>query len=68
MPTLRNFFRQLWLMSDTKKIVIKGGRVVDPANGFDEVADVLIVGDKIEAVGSVKDADAEVIDAAMAGA
>ena len=50
-------------MSDTKKTIIKGGRVVDPANGFDEIADVLIVDGKIAEVGSVKDSDAEVIDA-----
>ena len=53
-------------MSDTKKILIKGGRVIDPANNFDEVADVLIVNEKIdmiEKIGSVEDADAQVIDA-----
>lgn len=50
-------------MNDIKKIVIKGGRVIDPANGFDEVADVLIENGKIGKVGSVDEADAEVIDA-----
>lgn len=34
-----------------KAIVVKGGRVIDPANGRDEQADVLIVGDKVGAVG-----------------
>jgi len=51
-------------MSKTKKMVIKGGRVIDPANGVDEVADVLIVDGQIERVGTVKNTDAEVIDAA----
>ena len=51
-------------MSDTKKTLIKGGRVIDPANGFDEVADVLIVNGKIEFVGTVKkEAGVRVIDA-----
>ncbi len=51
-------------MSDTKKILIKGGRVIDPANDFDEVVDVLIVDETISEIGSIKKvADAEVIDA-----
>src|SRR5471030_960919 len=33
-------------------LLISGGRVVDPANCFDAVADVLILGRKIAAVGS----------------
>ena len=42
-------------MNDTKKILIKGGRVIDPANGFDEAADVLIVDGVIEFVGTVEE-------------
>lgn len=36
-------------MSD---ILLRGGRVVDPSQSLDEVADVLVVGDVIEAVGA----------------
>jgi dihydroorotase len=44
--------------------LIKGGRVVDPASGFDGIANVLIRSGKIEAVGSGVDAsDVPVIDA-----
>lgn len=50
-------------MSNIKKILIKGGRVIDPANNFDEVSDVLIANGKIEQVGSIDGADAQVIDA-----
>lgn len=46
------------------KILIKGGTVIDPANGINKKADVLIANGKIEAVGSgLKDGEAEVIDA-----
>src|SRR5215510_9115956 len=33
------------------KKLLKGGRVVDPANGIDGVHDILIDGDRIERVG-----------------
>ena len=47
-----------------KRILIRGGRVLDPASDRDESGDVLIEGGKIAAVGSDLDAgDAEVIDA-----
>lgn len=46
-------------------ILIKGGRLVDPKNGIDEIADVLINNGVIAKVSSDIDADgAEVIDAA----
>jgi dihydroorotase len=46
-------------------VVIKGGRVVDPANGVDAVRDVAIAGDRIAAVDeSIEPAGARVIDAA----
>ena len=44
-------------------ILIKGGRVIDPANGLNAVADVLIKGSKIAAVGRVTEKAAKVIDA-----
>ena len=34
-----------------KSLLLTNGRVIDPSNGFDEVADVLIVGGRIQAVG-----------------
>jgi len=35
----------------SKSILLRGGRVVDPSQNIDRVADVLVVGDSIEAVG-----------------
>ena len=34
-----------------EKLLIRGGRVIDPANGVDQVADVLVEDGKIVAVG-----------------
>lgn len=46
------------------KLLIKGGWIVDPAQGIDEVMDLLIENGCIEAIGrEVKAADAEVFDA-----
>ena len=46
------------------KQIIKGGRVIDPANHFDEIADVLIEDGKIARIAkSIKDKDADEIDA-----
>ena len=52
-------------MSHTQHLLIKGGRVVDPASGLDGVADVLLSEGAIEAVGKRLAAPdgAEVIDA-----
>ena len=48
-----------------EKLLIRGGRVIDPANGMDKVADVLIADGKIAAVGeNLTDAEAKVYDAA----
>ncbi|MHC4130393.1 MAG: dihydroorotase [Planctomycetota bacterium] len=48
-------------MSD---LLIKNGRVIDPANGFDKQADVLIIDGKFAEVGKVKHSDvSNVIDA-----
>lgn len=46
------------------KLILKGGRVIDPASKFDGVADVLIENGKIAAVGQGLSADdAEIYDA-----
>lgn len=47
-------------------LLIKGGRVIDPASGFDASADVAIEGERVAAIGQgLSEADAErVIDAA----
>ena len=39
-------------------LAVRGGRVIDPANGRDDIADVLIVDGRIGAVGSDAGADA----------
>lgn len=45
------------------RILLRGGRVVDPGTGLDQVADVLVVDGKISAVDTeLHDADAEIID------
>jgi len=46
-----------------KTILIRGGRVIDPASGRDEVADVLIEGPRIARVGRVTRKADEVIEA-----
>ena len=46
------------------KILIKGGRVIDPASARDEVADVLIASGRIVSIGRVNESSADrVIDA-----
>ena len=37
--------------------ILRGGHVIDPANGVDAVHDVAISGGKIAAVGNLGDAD-----------
>ena len=45
------------------KRLLKGGRVVDPANGVDGIRDVLIDGDRIARVGtSIPAEDATVVE------
>ncbi|MCJ7728739.1 MAG: amidohydrolase family protein, partial [Sedimentisphaerales bacterium] len=46
------------------ELLIKNGRVIDPANGIDKKCDVLIVDGKISRVGRVNKAAEKVIDAA----
>ncbi len=46
------------------KILIKGGRVINPESGLDEITDILVVDQTIKAIGSIEtDNDANVIDA-----
>ena len=46
------------------KLLIKGGKVIDPANDINDIMDVLIEDGRIKEVGlDLTDADAEVIDA-----
>ena len=45
------------------ELLIKNGRVIDPANGVDKKCDVLIVDEKIAAVGKVEKPAQTVIDA-----
>lgn len=46
------------------ELLIKNGRVIDPANGIDKKCDVLIVEDKIAAIGRIEKQAEKVIDAA----
>jgi dihydroorotase len=48
-----------------RPILVRGGRVIDPASGRDEIADVLLLAGKVEAVGQGLGTpdDAEVMDA-----
>ncbi len=41
------------------KLLIRNGRVIDPASGRDEVADVAIAADRIVGIGAVRDFDAD---------
>jgi dihydroorotase len=46
-----------------KKLLLKGGRVIDPASGLDSVCDLLVLGDRVASIGPhLAAADAEVID------
>ena len=46
------------------KMIIKGGRIIDPANGLDAVADILTDGGVIAAIGkNIEDDSAEIINA-----
>ncbi|MFP4105242.1 MAG: dihydroorotase [Phycisphaerae bacterium] len=49
--------------NDMYDLLIKNGRVIDPANGIDKVCDVAIADGKIAEVGSIADGAAETIDA-----
>ena len=46
-------------------LVLKGGRIIDPANGRDEIADIAFAGGKVAAIGrDVSSAGAQVVDVA----
>lgn len=45
------------------RLLIKGGRVLDPASGVDAVLDILVEGDRVAAVGQELTADARIVDA-----
>jgi len=45
------------------KLLIKNGRIIDPANKVDTKADLLVIGEKIAEIGSVKSDCDNVIDA-----
>jgi len=46
----------------TNQVLIKNGRVIDPANSLDKVCDVLIVDGKVEEVGHVNGAAAKTVE------
>jgi len=47
-----------------KKLLIKNGRVIDPANNIDDTLDILIEGDKIARINKkISDGQADLIDA-----
>ena len=50
-------------MKSDSAILIKNGRIIDPANKVDKKADLLVVGEKIAEIGSVKSDCDNVIDA-----
>jgi len=50
-------------MNQNSAILIKNGRIIDPANKVDTKADLLVVGEKIAEIGSVKSDCDNVIDA-----
>ena len=45
-------------------MLIKNGRIIDPANGVDEVNDLLIEDGKVVSIGKVENYDGETYDAA----
>ena len=47
----------------SSEILIKNGRVIDPANGIDKQCDVLIADDKIASVGKIEKSAENIIDA-----
>ena len=50
-------------MTNENKILIKNGRIIDPANKVDKIADLLIAGESVEKIGSITDTCDRVIDA-----
>ena len=56
---------KLLLVSSAGSLLVRGGRVIDPASGLDHVADVLVQGGRVAAVGAALDPPpaAETVDA-----
>ncbi len=50
-------------LNGAKRIVIRGGRLIDPERGMDQTGDILIEDGKIRAVGEVEVSDTETLDA-----
>jgi dihydroorotase len=51
-----------WAMAD---LILKGGRIIDPANGRDEIADIAFAGGKVAAIGrDLAQPGAETVDVA----
>lgn len=48
--------------SQNRRYVIKNGRVIDPLQNLDEKSDILIVGGKIEGLGTFSEKDGEILD------
>ena len=52
-------------MTDTRPVLVRGGRIVDPARGLDRVADLLIEGEAIAGIDAhIAREDAQIVDAA----
>lgn len=52
-----------WTRIEGERLLLKGGRLFDPALGLDGVADLLVVGGLVEAVGpDLEDPEAEIVD------
>ena len=45
-------------MSETYDLIVKGGRVIDPRNGLDDVLDVAFKDGRVAKVGDLADASA----------
>jgi dihydroorotase len=62
--TLSRFGRLTELHAADVDLLIKGGRVIDPSRGFDQIADVAIAAGKISAVSrNIHQGAAAMIDA-----
>lgn len=50
-------------MANTYDIIIRGGRVMDPETGFDQICDLAITGDRIAQIGQIEGVATQEIDA-----
>jgi len=54
---------QILLQKNMQRVLLKGGRVIDPASGLDAVCDLLVSGERIASIApNAATADVEVID------